>query len=211
MPTNRHLRRLAITFGVLSLFFGLFLFASGFAGMFIADMLTPHAKGALTIQTESCLPMLHAVIVGLWVVGRLPTTLCLFSMLLAVSVVLFLRRRGCLPRAAIVCLAFASLVGSSLWVPNPIVRWPISILGDHDERELIRGLFPVHIVNPDWINPSDSDVTSRWAFAEVMARGVPAAGIWCVALLAIARLTRPKETANASQSACSPARTRSGK
>jgi len=196
MTSNRHRSKLAIEVLLLSLFFGFLLFTFSYGAMFVADMLTPNGQGVLSVQVESLPPFFHAVLVGLFAVGRIPSSLCLFSIILAVSVVLFVSRRKWLTRAAIICLAVACLVGSSLWVPNPFVRWPISILGDHDDRQLIRELFPVHVVNPDWITSGGMDITGRWCIAEAMARGVLVAGMWSVALLVIARLTRPKEAAN---------------
>jgi hypothetical protein len=182
------LGRSAVAMGIAIAFSACFLCAT-YVFMLVANMLTPDAKGVLSLQVDSVLPGLHAVLVGLSVLFSVPLV-PIWSILAAMSVLLAMVRRRLIVRAMIIILASSSLLVGALWAPGPLVRWPISILGDHDERQLVCELFPVHIVRPEWINPVDDRFTIRWMEAELVARCSVVALVWAFGLVIIYRSTR---------------------
>ena len=67
-------------------------------------------------------------------------------------------------------LTLVMAIAGGYWVIGPFIHWPGEIFGDYDPADLIRRLFPIHIVNPSWIRAAKDDVDMMWCFAEVKAR-----------------------------------------
>jgi len=172
--------------------------------MVAADMLTPDAQGVLSLQVGSFLPVVHAALVNLVVLFSLPL-IPIWSILSAISVLLAIVRRQLISRVLIAILAFSCLSVGALWAPGPITQWPISILGHHDKRELVRELFPIHIVRPEWISPVDDVFSFRWGVAEILARCAIVGSAWAFGLIIIHRLTRQISAANKAPQSTTPA------
>jgi hypothetical protein len=189
------LGRSAVTVGI-AIGFAVCFSCAPHGFMLVANMLTPDAEGVLSFQVGSFLPGVHAVLVGLTVLFSSWVLIPIWSVLSAISVLLATARRSLIARAMIVILAFSSLLVGALWAPGPITRWPFSILGHHEERELVRDLFPLHIVRPEWISPVDDQFTGRWAVAEIVARCAIVALGWALGLIIIHRSTRHISAAN---------------
>lgn len=67
-------------------------------------------------------------------------------------------------------IIFTILIGS-LWFPDSITCWPIVTFGKIDDIVFINRLFPIHIINPQWLKtlyPADFSVC--WRVAELFAR-----------------------------------------
>ena len=99
---------------------------------------------------------------------------------------------------AVVVVAFA--VAGSLWVPNPVVDWPISILGDHTVAELVGELFPFHIVptpgaGVDLGSASGFHSLVHWQFEECSARFGILMSLWAGYLVTIWKVDRKLSTA----------------
>src|SRR5207249_538966 len=93
------------------------------------------------------------------------------------------------------------IVVGALWVPNPIVLWPFSVLGEHTLPELIGKLFTFHIVPSPAVNYSSPDSFQslfRWQVFECGARFCILIVGWIASLLAIWIIDGRLRTANKS-------------
>ena len=79
--------------------------------------------------------------------------------------------RGLSVMGILVGLAF--VLAGACWVPNPIILWPMEILGDHPLAELIGQVCPFHIVpspGGDLMTSDSFDSLFRWQIEECAAR-----------------------------------------
>ena len=125
----------------------------------------------------------------------------LIPLTLALTASRFLVARLNWPSAAavtIVCLT--AVLGGAVWVPNPIVLWPFSVLGEHTLPELIGELFTFHIVPaPRGSYSSTAGLQSlcRWQLLECGARFCILLIGWTGGLVAIWRIDRRMSTTQA--------------
>ena len=77
---------------------------------------------------------------------------------------------------------------AALWVPNSIILWPISVLGEHPLPELISKVFTWHVVpspKMGYSSPSSFDALIRWQVFEFGARFVILNIGWTACIAAI--------------------------
>jgi hypothetical protein len=79
-------------------------------------------------------------------------------------------------------LTLGAAVAGGFWALSPFIFYPIEILGDYDPVQLIRKLFPIHIVDPSWIHAAKDDLDMMWCFAEFRARAAIVLAAWLVAM-----------------------------
>jgi len=87
-------------------------------------------------------------------------------------------------------------------VPNPIISWPFSVLGEHTLQELIDEVFTFHLVPA----PEASYTTSagfwslcRWQIAECGARFCVLMVAWAACLVTICRIDMRLKPVNKSR------------
>ena len=92
------------------------------------------------------------------------------------------------------------------WALGPFRYWPIEIFGEHDDVVLIRSLFPIRIVDPNWVHASKDDFAVMWCIAEYKARAAIVLVSWLALLIAfIFWVRRTRSAINSAQ----PSATRS--
>ena len=147
------------------------------------------------------LPLPQRLLLGLGFILLNPLTIVPLTLILTTSRFLALKLGW-------VYSAIASFVGltfilvGAFWVPNPIILWPISILGEHTLSDLIGGLFAFHIVP----SPGGSNNTSagfeplfRWQFEECGARFCILIMAWTLCLATILIIQKRVRTAKSRQ------------
>ena len=129
---------------------------------------------------------------GLGLILYNPISLFPVSLFLAASGILALRVRRS-SSAAITFLGFAFLILGAFWVPNPIVLWPVSVLGEHSLPELIDELFTFQLVPAPELSYDSSagfDALIRWQLMEAAARLFLLLLAWASCLFAIWKMDR---------------------
>ena len=138
------------------------------------------------------LPLPSRLLSGLGFMLYNPFSLIPLTLILAASAFLALKlRRSC--SAAITLVALAFVILGAFWVPNPILLWPISVLGAHRVPELIGELFTFHIVPAPGVSYGSSsgfDFIFRWQLMEIGARLCVLIMGWTVFLAAMWRIDR---------------------
>jgi hypothetical protein len=138
------------------------------------------------------LPLPPRLLAGLGLMLYNPVSLIPLTMVLAASGILALK----LPRlsaAVAVVVGLAGLLVGAFWVPNPLVLWPISVLGEHTLPELIGEFFTFHIVpSPEgsYSLPAGMQSLFRWQLMECGARLCILILAWTACLVAIWRIDR---------------------
>lgn len=144
------------------------------------------------------LPLPSRLLSGLGLMLYNPFSLIPLTLILAASGVLALKlRRSCSAAITLVCLAFVIL--GAFWVPNPILLWPFSVLGEHSVPELIGELFTFHIVPAPEVSYGSSagfDSLFRWQLMEIGARLCVLIMGWTIFLVAMWRIDRRLRGAN---------------
>ncbi len=110
--------------------------------------------------------------------------------------------------AAVVLAGLAFILVGTLWVPNPVVFWPFSILGEHTVPELIGELFAFHIVpapKGSYASPEAMQSLLRWQLLECGARWCVLMIGWAASLVTIWIIDRRLRTANKSLQATAAA------
>jgi len=118
------------------------------------------------------LPLPQRFLTGLGMLLWNPFTLIPLTQMLTASRFLVAKLRG-VPSAAIMLAGLAFVLVGAFWVPNAVVLWPVSILGEHTLPELIGELFTFHIVpSPGGSYGASADFQSlfRWQIEECGAR-----------------------------------------
>jgi hypothetical protein len=141
-------------------------------------------------------PLPQRVLFGLAFMLLNPVTFSMFSLILTASGFL-VSKLSWLSSAAAILVGLTFLLIGAFWVPNPVILWPISILGDHTLPELIGELFTFHIVP----SPGGSIGTSagmdslvRWQIEECGARFCILMIVWTVCLVTIWIIDRKLRT-----------------
>jgi hypothetical protein len=101
-----------------------------------------------------------------------PVTLIPLTLILITSRFL-MSKLSKLSSAAVTVVGLIVVLVGAFWVPNPIMLWPISILGEHTLPELIGELFTFHIVpSPGGSHNATASFQSlfRWQIEECGAR-----------------------------------------
>lgn len=101
-----------------------------------------------------------------------PFTLIPLTLILTSSRFLVAKLSG-VSSTAVTLAGLAFVVVATLWVPNPVLLWPFSILGEHALPELIGELFTFHIVpSPGGSYSASAGFQSlfRWQIEECGAR-----------------------------------------
>ncbi len=62
---------------------------------------------------------------------------------------------------------------------------PIALSSPTVDAARIRALFPVHLVNPDWIHASGRALVHRWYWAEIITRSTLILAVWLAGLVSI--------------------------
>jgi len=90
--------------------------------------------------------------------------------------------------AGVALVGLSIILAGAVWVPNPILLWPFSVLGEHTFAELIGKLFTFHIVP----SPAESYSTEagfrsliRWQIEECGARFLLLMACWTVCIVTI--------------------------
>jgi hypothetical protein len=144
------------------------------------------------------LPLPSRLLTGLGILLYNPCWLVPLALIFAASRVLALKlNRSCCAAIALAGLMFVML--GAFWVPNPILFWPISVLGEHTVLELVGELFTFHIVpapEVGYLSSAGFDSLIRWQLMEIGARfGVIIIGS-SVFLAAIWRIARRRRAAH---------------
>ena len=82
-----------------------------------------------------------------------------------------------------IALTLGIAAAGSWWALGPFRYSPMEILGEYDEIQLIRSLFPVRIIDPSWIHVAKDDLDMIWCFAEFKARAGVSLIVWLAALI----------------------------
>jgi hypothetical protein len=101
-----------------------------------------------------------------------PFTLIPLTLILTSSRFLVAKLSG-VSSTAVTLTGLAFVVVATFWVPNPVLLWPFSILGEHTLPELIGELFTFHIVpSPGGSYSASAGFHSlfRWQIEECGAR-----------------------------------------
>lgn len=147
------------------------------------------------------LPLPSRLLSGLGLMLYNPFSLIPLTLILAASGVLALKlkRSKRSYSAAITLVSLGFLFLGAFWVPNPILLWPFSVLGEHSVPELIGELFTFHIVPAPQVSYSSSagfDSLFRWQLMEIGARLCVLVMGWTVFLVAMWRIDRRRQGAN---------------
>jgi len=146
------------------------------------------------------LPLPQRFLSGLGFMSWDPFSRIVLSVILAASGFLVSRLNKTFS-AAITVVGLTAVMVGACWVPNPIVLWPVSVLGEHTLPELIGELFTFHIVpSPEFSYGSSAGFDSlfRWQLLESGARFCILIIGWAACLAAIWKIGRRLRTANES-------------
>jgi len=133
------------------------------------------------------LPFPQRFLAGLGFMLLNPAMVSLFSLILTASSFL-VPKLSRVSSAAIILAALASLLIGAFRVPNPVILWPFSVLGDHTLPELIGELFTFHLVPPPaGILGTSAGMHSlmRWQIEECGVRFCILMTVWTACLMTI--------------------------
>jgi hypothetical protein len=144
------------------------------------------------------LPLPQRLLTGLGFILVMPFLLIPLALILTASRFLTLKLSRA-SSAAVVLAGFAFILVGTLWVPNPVVFWPISVLGEHTVPELICELFAFHIVpapKGSYASPDTMQSLLRWQLLECGVRWCLLMIGWIASLVTIWKIDRRLSTVN---------------
>jgi hypothetical protein len=187
MQAEHSLRRW-LSYAVWALLFGVALFLFGTWCLGSTDIPPP----------PLALPLPQRFLTGLGFVLWNPFTLVPLTLILTASRFL-VSKLSWAASTAVTLVGFTFGLVGALWVPNPVVLWPFSVLGEHTLPELVGKLFTFHIVPPSGVSYStDAGIQSLfpWQIQECGARFCILIIAWAACLVTIRMIDRRVRTAN---------------